>query len=203
MILPKQIWKNICEIEGFEEFIGYQISNTGRVKSIKGVYEKLISQTKSGGYLKITLHSKGKRKTVNIHRLVGLAFVPNDDKENKKELNHINEIKTDNRAENLEWCDREYNINYGSRIERMAKTRKEKTRKEKTHKNGTCNRPKKSNRGKRRRVRCVELDIVFDSITEASRFLGKGESGRINISACLRKIDNQEIAYGYHWEYIE
>ena len=172
--LEGEIWKDICEIEGFEEFVGYQISNMGRVKSIKGAYEKLISQSENGqGYLKVGLHKNKKNKTIKTHRLVGLAFVPNDDKENKKELNHINEIKTDNRAENLEWCDRKYNINYGTRTEKVKKV-------------------------KSKQVLCVELNKIFPSTMEIERQLGFAQS---NISNCCNGRCN--TAYGYHWEYVE
>ena len=54
---------------------------------------------------------------MKVHRLVAQAFVPNP--KGHKEINHINEDKSDNRAENLEWCSRSYNVNYGKRIEKQ------------------------------------------------------------------------------------
>ena len=77
---------------------------------IKGMMLK-PSLNKGKGYLRVSL-SDGHRnyKHYEVHRLVALHFVPG-----YKEglvVNHINEIKTDNRAENLEWCTYQYNLNY-------------------------------------------------------------------------------------------
>ena len=113
----EEIWK---DIEGFEG--RYQVSNMGRVRGldrwslderphfVKGRMLKL-SPNNGKGYLRVSL-SDGHRnyKHYEVHRLVALHFVPGY----KKGLvvNHINEIKTDNRAENLEWCTYQYNLNY-------------------------------------------------------------------------------------------
>lgn len=109
-----EIWK---DIEGYPN---YQVSNMGRVKSLKYDEEKILKSSKnSRGYLQVGLCKEGKIKFFRVHRLVAQAFLPNPN--NLSQVNHRNEDKTDNRVENLEWCNRSYNTNYGTRNERIAK----------------------------------------------------------------------------------
>lgn len=109
-----EIWK---DIEGYEGL--YQVSSEGRVKSLKFGKEKILKNIKdSKGYLKVQLHKEG-RKTFKVHRLVATAFIPNSN--NLPEVNHKNENPTDNRVDNLEWCNRTYNINYGTRNNKTSK----------------------------------------------------------------------------------
>jgi hypothetical protein len=64
------------------------------------------------GYLYVTFNGKRKKSTFSIHRLVAKAFIPNQD--NKKEVNHLNGNKTDNRADNLEWVFPKDNMKHAS-----------------------------------------------------------------------------------------
>lgn len=111
------IWKDVKEYEGL-----YQISDEGQVKSLgnnKSRKEKILKPTKNrDGYLQVPLCKNGKRKTIKIHRLVAEAFISNPD--NLPEVNHKDENKINNCVENLEWCDRKYNINYGTGKKRGA-----------------------------------------------------------------------------------
>ena len=110
-----EIWKPIKDYEGI-----YEISNLGRVKSLirlkKGaknitylIKEKILKQNfDKDGYCIINLYKNSKLKTFKIHRLVAECFIKNID--NKKQVNHINGIKHDNRLENLEWCTTSENV---------------------------------------------------------------------------------------------
>ena len=70
------------------------------------------------GYKRIQLFDKnGKLKTKALHRLVALEWVENPN--HFPEINHKNLDPGDNRADNLEWCDRKYNINYGGRTDKF------------------------------------------------------------------------------------
>ena len=97
-------------IRGFED--RYFISNFGNVLSLRR--KKVLRPRKSTrGYELVNLSKHGVMTTHRVHRLVATHFVPNP--LNLPEVNHINENKSDNRAENLEWCDRSYNVNFGER----------------------------------------------------------------------------------------
>lgn len=109
----------------------YAVSSCGRVKSIERTITrnngkpqtfkgKLLRQSKdSNGYPYVVLCGSKGSKNVNVHRLVTLAFIPNT--ENLPCVNHRNEIKDDNRVENLEWCTQKYNSNYGTTSDRRSK----------------------------------------------------------------------------------
>jgi hypothetical protein len=95
--MGNEIWKDIVGFEGL-----YQVSNYGRVKSLKNKSKpfKKFSVGKVG-YPYVALWQNNKQLVFYIHRLVATYFIPN--KENKKYVNHINLDKLDFRIENLEW----------------------------------------------------------------------------------------------------
>ena len=97
------------EIEGYKD--RYYISNKGRLWS--NVSGKFIGSKNPDGYIYTALiNEDGEREDTSIHREVGKAFVPNDDPENKTEINHKNYKRDDNRAENLEWVSHQENLDY-------------------------------------------------------------------------------------------
>jgi hypothetical protein len=102
-----------------ENYPDYMISNMGRVKSLKFGKEKIMSPRYSGnGHLKITLTNNEGKKDFLVHRLVATYFLPNPN--NLPEVNHKDEVKTNNCVENLEWCDRKYNANYGNNAPKIV-----------------------------------------------------------------------------------
>ena len=99
-------WKEIDCYEGL-----YEVSNLGRVKSLKHGKEKILKPKKShGGYLQVCLSKDGHRKFLLVHRLVAESFIPNPN--NLETVNHKDEVKTNNVASNLEWMTRGDNIIY-------------------------------------------------------------------------------------------
>lgn len=108
-----EIWK---DIEGFEGL--YQVSDEGRVKSLKYGKEKILKGGKARGYLIVQLCKDGKQVMKFIHRLVAEAFLPNPN--HLPQINHKDEDKTNNNVLNLEWCDSKYNSNYGTRNKRIV-----------------------------------------------------------------------------------
>lgn len=118
------------DIEGYEGL--YQISNLGRVKSLSRiaidrrgiphyVNERILKQAfDKNGYCLVGLHINGKIKSGKVHRLVASAFI--DNPHNLPDVNHKDENKSNNNVDNLEWCTPKYNINYGTCLDRIAKT---------------------------------------------------------------------------------
>ena len=107
-------WKNIIGYEGL-----YEVSDKGNVRNVRR--NTLLKLQKNQGYIRVALSKNGIKTWLRVHRLVAQAFLPNPD--NLPEINHKNEDKTNNRVDNLEWCDRKYNNNYGDRLEKSINTK--------------------------------------------------------------------------------
>lgn len=167
--MEEEIWRAIPNYEDL-----YEVSNLGRVRSLNyrrsGKVQVLKLSTKQDGYLQVTLRKDCKRKYHLIHRLVAETFLENPN--NLPCVNHKDENKQNNNVSNLEFCSYEYNNNYGSRNERAANTRNKK-------------------------VICLELKRIFNSVTEASKFVG---CTRGNVS---HAINNRGKCKGYTFKYIE
>ena len=113
--MSEEVWRDIKGYEGI-----YQVSNMGNVKNIK--FNRIIKPfTQGAGYLRVDLSKENTRIRSLVHRLVAKTFIPNP--ENKPEVNHIDEDKTNNRIDNLEWCTRKENLNHGTRSERFSKSK--------------------------------------------------------------------------------
>lgn len=184
--MKEEIWKDIPNFEGT-----YQVSNLGRIRSLDrivecehGVVRKLsgkIMKLSPGVYLRAHLYKEGKSYLISVHRLVAEAFIPNPD--NLPMVNHKDENKHNNHFENLEWCTRQYNINYGSCIEKMRLNQ--------------INHIKKS-----KPVLQYTLDGKFiaeyPSIKEAKR--KTGITAQLISNVC-RKVKPYKTAGGYIWRY--
>ena len=117
----EEVWKQVCGFEGV-----YEVSTLGRVRSLdrrnaagafcKGVVLK--QRVGNQGYPYVILKNGAVQKTIKTHRLVASAFLPNP--ENLPQINHKDEVKTNNRLDNLEWCDAYYNIHYGTAMLRSS-----------------------------------------------------------------------------------
>lgn len=163
------------EVEGFEG--KHLVSNMGRVKSVCNSNKELIlKQYKNrNGYIFVCLstkrqHGKGRYKTINVHRLVANAFIENPN--GFLYVNHKDENKANNCADNLEWCTAKYNSNYGNIKEKMCK------RVAQYDKDG-------------------RLIAVHPSVYKAAEAI-KGTPG--NISSCC--TGNLATAYGFVWKHL-
>lgn len=112
--LEGEEWRDIKDFEGW-----YQVSNRGRVKSLKRSnepYDRILRPVKrDDGYTKVTLFGGRKKgKNLLVHRLVAEAFIPNPD--NLPIINHKDENRENNQVENLEWCTYRYNTLYSPSI---------------------------------------------------------------------------------------
>lgn len=98
----KEKWKNV---KGFENYL---VSNKGRI--MNGKTGKILRPYDSHGYEKVDLYQNGKRKKLKVHRLVAQAFI--DNPHNFETVNHLDEVKVNNKADNLEWLSLADNIRY-------------------------------------------------------------------------------------------
>jgi hypothetical protein len=113
----KEFWIPIVGYEGL-----YEVSNLGNTRSL----DRILSHPSKGritkrggikkqtptkrGYKSVTLSKLGKSKTLLVHRLVAIAFIPNTNK--KPCINHKDGVKTNNNVENLEWVTHSENIKH-------------------------------------------------------------------------------------------
>lgn len=177
----KEVWK---DVKGFEEY--YEVSSFGKVRSkartiirsdgmtmtFTGKELAPYSNKKRNDYCYVYLRVNGKKYPKFVHRLVAEAFLPNP--KNLPQVNHKDEDTTNNRLDNLEWCDAKYNNNYGTKIQRMKE-----------------NAPKTA-------VSQYSLqgDFItsFESQIEAARQTGTRQGG---IASCL--AGKAKTANGYIW----
>lgn len=136
--MEKEIWKPI------EEFPIYYVSNLGNVKNIN-TQNIILGSLDRDGYRQITICYKNKQYCRRVCRLVAKAFVENPN--NYPIVNHKNEIKTEDKSDNLEWCTIAYNNTYGTRLDKI-----------------------------RKKVMCVETGEIYLGVRDAARHTGISHS---------------------------
>ena len=180
-----EIWRPVRDFEGL-----YEVSNLGLVRSVDRTVRganamsdsypinrkgRVLKQSMAtNGYLFVVLCKDGKHTHTNVHRLVAETFIPNPD--NLPEINHKDENKSNNVVSNLEWCDRSYNVNYGTSLEKRS----------------------------RKCFKCIEqltLDgqhvAFYKTLTEAVR-----KTGANKVSICSVCNGRYKTAMGYRWRYV-
>lgn len=95
--MDPEVWKTI---EGYEL---YEVSSRGNVRRGSKLL-KPLPVTNQRQYKSVMLYNNPKRRIMSIHRLMALAFIPNDEPETKIWVNHKNGNKLNNNLSNLEWC---------------------------------------------------------------------------------------------------
>jgi hypothetical protein len=106
---PKE-WSDIKGYEGLYQIRMIDKEPWVEIKSIFRFKKHLKTYFSSKGYLRITLWKDKKPKYISIHRIVCLQYIPKEN--NKTMINHKNGIKSDNRIENLEWCNNSENVKH-------------------------------------------------------------------------------------------
>ena len=173
----REEWRDVKEYEGY-----YQVSNIGRVKRLKitgndgrTYRERILIPVYNTRYLNVSLCKNGIIRQRRVHRLVCEAFVENPN--NYPCINHKDENRLNNNANNLEWCTYKYNNSYGTVIKRRSK------------------------------VRCravIQMDLKgqkikkWDSVKDASNYFKVRNSGII--AACKGR---QITSAGYKWRYAK
>lgn len=184
----EEIWKDIERFEGC-----YQVSTLGNVRSIdryvkcgengiKFQLGKTLKQSKNKyGYMQVRLSKSRKNKfSYTVHRLVAIAFIPNDN--NYDQVNHIDGNKQNNYIENIEWCDNSYNQIHA-------------------YQNGLQDRSKYYAGRKRRMVAKLSKDLqilsVYETVTQAAKENEISESCVDRVCLKQRKTTN-----GYKWCFV-
>lgn len=181
-------WKPVVGYEGY-----YEVSDLGRVRSVDGIRKsgirfndhimhkgRILKQNlKKSGYYTVDLSKDNVIKTISVHRIVAMAFLPKP--VGCDVVNHINCNKKDNRVCNLEWCTAEYNRKHAKDNNRYYSTRK-------------------------KAVRCKQTQMEFESSYKAAEWLNETvfkNTRQVSNMACKIRsacLGYQHTAYGYTWE---
>lgn len=166
--MPSERWSIV---EGHPD---YRVSTEGRFQSKKrGPWKDMKMSPDGSGYMQAFMCENGKMYVRKVHKLMQDAFFKKDP--TQPEINHINGNKRDNRLCNLEQCSRLENMRHACDTKLFIRP-------------DNAGKPKK-------RIRVVELDTVFDSMSDCARAIGANVS---NVSACV--AGRRPHCLGYHFE---
>lgn len=189
--LEGEIWKSVGFYRGIDFTGCYEVSNKGRLKALDRTVtrgngrkqfwaERILKQfPDKRGYPRVYLKKDGETRSPRTHQLVALRFVENPNPQEYIQINHKDENKINNCAENLEWCTAKYNNNYGTHPERCSK--------------GVVLYAKK------RRVPVVQLSLDGEFIKKYDSYIDTEQDGfsGTHVSACARGI--YHTSKGYKW----
>ncbi|MGN0574879.1 MAG: NUMOD4 motif-containing HNH endonuclease [Ruminococcus sp.] len=173
-----EIWKPIPGYEGY-----YEASTYGRVRSVERIingrwrftHRKSHIMTPNNvhdGYKQVKFSIAGKKLQPLLHRLIAETFIPNPD--NLPQVNHIDGNKDNNNVDNLEWCTASQNSSHRSQVLKKW-----------------VGRPKK-------KVKCIETGVVYESSHHASRELKINQDG-----ICSVCQGRQLKTKNFHFEFVE
>lgn len=160
-----------------KDFKGYFVDEIGNVYGKNG--NPLKPSDNGNGYKIVILRKDNKSYAKTVHRLIANAFLENPN--GFAEINHKDENKSNNKVENLEWCNHSYNNSYGTKIDRMKNTWEK-------------------NKINCKKVVCIETGIKYASIKDAATALNIFSG---DISRACRNVKNHNKCGGYHWEYAD
>lgn len=178
-----EVWKDVVGYEGF-----YQVSNYGNVRSVDRIVQcsnskrfykgRSISRcVDDKGYARVLLSVSGKHESCQVHRLVAKAFIDNPD--DLPEVNHKDENPLNNHCDNLEWCSKVYNLEYGTGRARSIQSHM-------------------------KRVLQYDMNMQFiaeyDGVNSAARAINKPKDATAITKCCTGK---NKTAHGYIWRYKE
>lgn len=188
--LEGEIWKNVGIFKSIDFTGYYEVSNKGRFKSVNRTVickdgikrtwkERLLKQCNNNGYLTVYLTKDGKRTSIIAQQVDALRFVENPNPKEYIQINHKDENRANNCAENLEWCTFEYNYNYGSHIERCTKNMVE--------------------HAKSRRAPIVQLSLDGRLIKNYDAYIDVEQDGFNSSAVCACSKGKRRTHKGYKW----
>lgn len=179
----EEIWKDVGIYNGVDFTGCYEVSNKGNVRALDRIVvcKNGQKQTRNGhimkqysdycGYMRVFLKKNGERRCPRVHRLVAFHFILNPDPEHKTQVNHIDEDKTNNCVENLEWSTPSENVNHGTRNQKVAE---------------------------KMGVSIAQLD-QFGNLVKTWRSAHEANSYGFSEKSILRIVNSQKLYHGYKW----